>query len=220
MMKTIKTVWKQLSVVLLLFITTSVVILYSCEKENINPINSANDMQTKSGKPIPYDIIAGKTPCGPITIQYLVGEKGSKYGEVYTFNDAKNFYLYVIALKGYSLGNSYLFTGLRHELPLNADGDIDNRLFNHILHSEDFVRSRGFRVPLKQMQGISVVSLMVNVRNNFANLDSQGEIQDRDGIQAWAEGKKIGTISIGDIFTYKKGVCLVNEPVSVDQRKE
>lgn len=208
-MKTKTTVWKRLSLMMLLFISTSVVILYSCEKENIQPIRQD---QVKTQAPLPQEISNQKDICGRVVISDLLNEEGKiKVGDVYAFNDTKYFYLYVIAKKGYTIKNAYFFVGTREELPLTFRGDLDFKDFNHNIYSRDFVRLRSFKIPLTEMHKLSTMSLMVQTRNNL--IPNQFDNLSR----SWADGKEVGSLYNGRIFSYEETLCMVNDPISVNE---
>lgn len=214
-MKTKKTLWKRISIVLALSIVTTVGILYSCEKENIAPsIAPSSEVPMRVNEELPRDIFGDKRICGTVIRKDLLLEGVGRVGNVFLFNDTKFFYVYVVANRGYGLKDAYLFNGTRADLPLTMDGDLEYKRFNNTITADEFIRSRNFKIPLAQMHAISVNALALEMKNlNPTNEASRPKI-------AWADGKQIGNFSLGRVFQYTKGVCLINDPISAEELAE
>lgn len=207
-MKTKKKIWISLSLGLAVSVITIVGVLYSCEKQDIQPMSS-NDSVMKTDSDLPIDIFDGRDICGEIERKALVVDGMGRVGSVFVFNGTKYFYVYVSAFRNFSLRNAYLFTGTRAELPLNLDGDLEIKRFQHQIISDEASTTRVFRIPISEMHGRSVISLMVQAKND------QGDFSRYKN--AWAQGKEYGTITIGHVLTYDKRICLVNDPVGFDE---
>ena len=203
-MKTQKTLWIRILATFFLAGISAMGILYSCEKEIIQP-TSKNNLKENSIT-IPSDE-ARETIfiCGKAINKDLIDSENHKIGKVTVSNDAKYFYVRIIAQPGYALASSYLYTGLDSNLPMDMNGDLNFSAFNSTILAREYIRERNFSVPLRQLPDDFTASLMVQVANMF---DPDGFVYRKT---AWADGELIGNVNRGRFFTYRKANCQIQE---------
>lgn len=200
-MKKNKSNWKNLLLVIGISSVATCGLLLSCEKETIKP--EENYMNKSSqGAEMPQELFRPLQICGTIQKKDIVVGERKDIGDMYIFNDTKYLYVHAIADDRFLLKNAYLFTGLREEIPETAEGNLNYELFTHTQEALSYARSRHFKVPLSELHGKFLVSLMVetkpvNAQSSAFNFNS------------WADGYTYGVTpnKIGRIFTYIKGVC-------------
>ena len=203
-MKAQKTLWIRILAIFFLSGITAIGILYSCEKEIIQP-SSKNNLKENSIT-IPSDE-ARETIfiCGKAINKDLIDTENNKVGKVTVSNDAKYFYVRIIAQPGYALASSYLYTGLDSNLPMDANGDLNFAGFNSTMLVREYIRERNFSVPLRELPDEFTASLMVQVAHMF---DPDGFVYRK---AAWADGVVIGNVNMGRFFTYRKANCQIQE---------
>lgn len=206
-MKAKNTIWKRISVALVLSVATTFGFLISCEKENIQPLqDNAIKSADEDEELFPKTDICSEI----IQKDLLIGDR-QKAGDVYIFNDAKYLYVHVSAGKFFLLKNAYLFVGSREELPITISGDLAFRRFNYIRLADNYSVARRFRVPLALLDGRVVVSLKVETKREF------GESSIANLNEAWADGRPFGITKFGRVFSYTRVNCLTNDPVFLDE---
>jgi hypothetical protein len=211
-MKTNRLLWKRISLLLLFSIVISLSFLISCEKENITPnepkiVNRNNDNRD--------ELLALPQLCSEITYKNLLLKNNSRVGAAYFFNDREFFYAHIVAQESYKFKNAYLNTSLLDEIPLTVDLNPDYGRFNHKIETETYTRVFRFKIPIEQLKGQFIVSLAVQT---LGTSDSDELKLDISRYQlAWADGKSYGSTILGKYFTYKKGICLYDDPVSVNE---
>jgi len=106
-MKAKNTLWKRISVALVLSVAATFGFLISCEKENIQPLkdNSIKSAEAESQA----ELFPLTEICGNIQQKALLIGSRTKAGDVYIFNDTKYLYVHVIAGKSLSMKNVYLY---------------------------------------------------------------------------------------------------------------
>lgn len=201
-MKKNNTIWKKISMVSVFAATATFGLLLSCEKENITTPNDPDNRSAQSVE-MPIELYPQFGVCGNIQKKDLVVGDRKDIGDVYVFNDTKYFYVHAIADGRHLLRNAYLFTGTREEIP-EINGDLNFDLFTHSIQALAYNSSRNFKIPVKDLKGKFLVSLMVEAKPKYAQ--SAGP-----QFKAWADGYKYGNRVIGRIFTYVKGVCLYTD---------
>lgn len=202
-MKTKKTYWKRVTAVLLVSIISAVGVLYSCEKENIQPIRQ--DSIEKGG------IAINEPICGTVITKDLYDKENKRYGTVSFHNDARFLYVKAVANRGHAFKNAYLFVGSREELPLNVRGDIQYKSFKNFTLIPDLVHEHNFQFPLAGLPRSFMVSFMTQVPHP---LNDENTLRYAN---AWADGKMVGDQNGGRIFIYKRAICKVDIPEEFDQ---
>lgn len=117
--------------------------------------------------------------------------------DVYIFKDTKNLCVHAVADDRYLLKKAYLFTGTRDEIP-EIEGDLNFELFTHTIQAIAFNSSRHFKIPLKDLRGKFLVSLMVEAKPKYAQ--GAGAM-----FKSWADGYNYGNKEIGRIFYLYQG---------------
>lgn len=211
-MKAKNTIWKRISVALVLSVAATFGFLISCEKENIQPLqdNSIKSAEAESQS----ELFPLTEICGSIHQKALLIGSRTKAGDVYIFNDTKYLYVHVSAGRYYEMKNVYLFAGSREDLPLTIGGDLAVKRFNHVMLSDVYTSTRRFKIPLSELEGRFVVSLKAEVKRNM------GESSLSRLSEAWADGKPYGITSFGRVFSFETTNCLINDPVSLDQEDQ
>lgn len=209
-MKTKKTNWKRISAAVLVTLISTMVIFYSCEKDNIQAPNQNsfdsnevfNDEKDDNNNSI----------CGVITHRDLIDVNNRKLGTVTISNDSRYLYINVYANKGRGLASAYLYTGSREDLPMDFRGDLEFKSFNNSVITEFLVRRHNFKVPLVGLDRNFIISLMVQAS------DSPDSSNPNRYIQGWANGKAFGELGLGRAFYYKKSICLdPADPIDFEQ---
>lgn len=208
-MKAKNTLWKRISVALVLSVAATFGFLISCEKENIQPLQD-NAIKSSAAEP-ESELFPLTEICGEIQQKALLIGDRTKAGDVYIFNDTKYLYVHVSALRFFELKNVYLYTGPRVDIPLTIAGDLAYKRFNHVLLSDVFSNTKRFKIPLSELNGRFVVSLRADVKRDIGN-SSLVRLS-----EAWADGKPFGITTFGRIFSYETTICLINDPASLDE---
>jgi hypothetical protein len=201
-MKKNNKIWKKVSLMTLLAVTTTFGLLLSCEKENFTTPENAVQKAADNSK-MPLDLYPPFGVCGNIIKKDIVVGDRKDIGDVYFFNDTKFMYVHAIADERNLLKSAYLFTGTREEIP-EVNGDLNYGLFTHTIEALTFSSSRHFKIPVRDLKGKFLVSLMVEAKPKYAQ--GAGSVY-----KGWADGYKYGVNEIGRIFTYVKGVCLYTD---------
>lgn len=206
-MKTKKTNWKRISAAVLVTLISTMVIFYSCEKENIQP--------TRQDAFDSKEVVKGDNNiniCGVVSQRDLLDENNRKLGTVTIYNDAKYLYVDVLASKGRGLASAYLFTGTREDLPMDFKGDLEFKSFNNSVITEYLVRGHNFKVPMVGLNRSFIISLMVQTS------DSPYTSNPNKYVNGWANGKPFGELGFGRAFFYRKSICLdPADPIDFEQ---
>ena len=201
-MKKNNSIWKKVSLMTVLAASTTFGLLLSCEKENVTAPDNTVDRSAQTAE-MPVELYPQFGVCGSIHKKDLIIGDRKDVGDVYFFNDTKYMYVHAVADDRHLLKNAYLFTGAREDIP-EIEGDLNYELFTHTLQALAFNSSRHFKIPLNELKGKFLVSLMVESKPKFAQSASPL-------FRSWADGYKYGDRQIGRIFTYVKGVCLYTD---------
>lgn len=181
--------------------------MLSCEKEAIRPNYSENQVKTDQVDEV--DIYRIPEICSDITSKRLIVNK-QVTGNVYLYNDAKTLYVDILAVDGFGMEDAYLYVGPRSEVPVYLNGEIAPLKFNHKFLADDLGRAIRFKVPLKELDGNFVVSLMVKTIKGFGPYD---ELKLRE---TWVEGSQFNN-GKGQIFPHHTTICMVNDPLELDE---
>ena len=211
-MKTNKLLWKRISLLLLFSIVVSLGFLISCEKEKISPDEPKIVNRNEN---IPAELLALPMLCSEIYYKNLLLKNNISAGASYFFNDREYFYAHIIARKNYKFKNAYLNTSLLDEIPLSADLNPDYARFNHKIETEGYTTVFRFKIPLEQLKGQFIVSLAVQALETSNQDDLKLDISHYQ--IAWADGKSYGNTILGKFFAFKKGICLYDDPVSLNE---
>lgn len=209
-MKTNKTILKRISLMLFISVVTALGFLISCEKENIQPVGPQD---LKSSQKVPDELLPLPEICSEIIHKDLLLKDNTKIGDVYLLNDAHYFYVHVLARKGTLFHNAYLYAGLMENIPMTREMNPDVERFTRIIKQDDFGTVRRFKIPMKELSGKFIVSLMVQTKDDKLSIQEDFVKYFR----AWADGKLYGNTNIGRLFTYKKGICRVDDPVAFNE---
>ncbi len=197
--------WTRFTLISGVLISVTIAIFFSCQKEEITPLDkNKNIEQTTSQELFPKPFF-----CGELVRKDLILKNETKVGNAFFYNDNDYFYVHLIANRGYSFHNAYLFTGQFEDLPLNINLNPDISAFNYQIIADDMNTVRKFKIPLTALTGAFEVSLMVQAKNsNFSWEDRMYKFE-----RSWCQGKIYGNTLFGRFFTYRKGACMNNTPV-------
>ncbi len=196
--------WKRFTLISGVIITVTITIFFSCQKDEIVPLDknkSADQITNQELFPKPFF-------CGELVRKDLVLKNENKIGNAFFYNDNDNFYVHLVANRGYTFHNAYLFTGQFQDIPLNVNLNPDISAFNYQIISDDMSTVRKFKIPLTALTGTFDVSLMVQTKNSNFTWDEKMYKFER----AWCQGKLYGNTLFGRFFSYRKGACMINTP--------
>ena len=192
--------------ILVLCLSVGLGILLSCEKEYIS---SLGQEKTTRGK-LPQDLQVDYPTielCGTVTVKKLLTTNQTIIGKAYFFNDRKYLYVQAVANNNFKFYNTYLYAGMKDEVPMTPEGDPDITSFNYKIVGQGLSQVRNFKIPLSSLSGTFALGLVLIVKTKMwqpIHVD----------IKAWAEGYSIGANeeNKGMLFAYKKGICLYLKP--------
>jgi hypothetical protein len=194
-------------VALFLIFSTSVGlgILLSCEKVNLSPVSKST---TKGMLPqelqdeYPYVEI-----CGTVVAKKLLMIEKKVVGTAFVFNDRHYLYVHAVASNNFMFHNSYLYAGMKDEVPMTTEGDPNVLAFKHKIEDVGTSTIRNFKIPLRSLSGTFAIGLMLDIK---PKLSEEGHLE----LKSWAQGYTIGQNEgkRGMLFAYKKGICLYDEP--------
>jgi hypothetical protein len=195
--------WKKFTLISGVIIFVSIALFFSCQKEEIEPLKNKSVEQVSD-----QDLFPRPFFCGELVRKDLVLKNDTKIGNAFFYNDNDYFYVHLVANRGYTFHNAFLFAGQFEDIPLNANLNPDVSAFNYQIISDDMNTVRKFKIPLTSLTGTFDVSLMVQTKNdNFTWDDKMYKFE-----RAWCQGKLYGNTLFGRFFTYRKGACMINTP--------
>jgi hypothetical protein len=203
-MKRKRNKWRRFTFFSGLIILTTIAVFFSCQKEEIVPVEKNNTVDQASTE----DLLPRPFYCGELVRKELLLKNETKIGNAFFYNDNDYFYVHLVANRGYSFHSAYLFTGQFNDIPLNANLNPDIGAFNYQIIADDMNTVRKFKIPLSELTGSFDVSLMVQTKNSNYTWEERKFKFER----AWCEGKLFGNTLFGRFFTYRKGACMMNAP--------
>ena len=196
--------WRRFTLISGIIISVTIALFFSCQKEEIIPFDKNKSVE----QPPSQDLFPRPFFCGDLVRKDLILKNETKIGNAFFYNDNDFYYVHLVANRGYSFHNAYLFTGQFEDIPLNMDLNPDISAFNYQIVSDDMSTVRKFKIPLAELTGTFDVSLMVQTKNsNFTWEDRRNKFE-----RAWCQGKLYGNTLFGRFFIYRKGTCMINEP--------
>jgi len=77
--------------------------------------------------------------------------------------------------------------------------------------SDVYTSTRRFKIPLSELDGRFAMSLKAEVKRDIGE-SSLSRLSD-----AWADGKPFGITTFGRVFSFETTLCLINDPVGLDE---
>lgn len=181
--------------------------MYSCEKENIIPndqLEKNSSSEEMGAKP--------QTICGKVIEKQVLDSKGKVVGKATIYNDNDNFHVILTADKGFYFQDAFMhICDEFSQLPVSRDNLPLVESFNFSIKGESASTVRRFELPVDKLKAQSFVSIAAYVTRH------QQQEQDGKSQLVWVDGKHFGASGTGNVFIYKKGICLTTQGSTVNE---
>lgn len=186
--------------------------VYSCEKENIVPGSTSEVDAEQSVSELKLTIADPDQVCGTVSERYLITNAGKKIGKAFYYNDAKNFYVQLMTIRGYYMTATNMhICGSHKEFPLNADGNPAVSEFKYLINGDPLTNVRKFVVPIRDLNEKSYVAIAATVKLLKKGEEKVDISAPSNIIRIWAEGKSFGENRLGKMFIYDQTTCELGE---------
>lgn len=187
------------------------VTFYSCEKEEITPMEAtvdntikANDQETDEEK---FSFDNPQNICGEMSSNYMLSNEGKAVAKYFCYNDNDFFYMALIARKGMVINEAQLqLTTDFEKIPLDEQGNPDFKNFKHTIQGVEASVQKVFRIPISEVHGKTLVTGTAMVTDMMTDNNKPYRV--------WVAGKEFGNSLKGRVFNYTKGVCLIDQPAT------
>jgi hypothetical protein len=188
--------------------------IYSCEKEVVTPNAPTASESARLSSELRLTIGDADNSCGEITEKYLLTKEGTKVGKAFIYNDAKNFNVILMTIRGYYMGAASMhITNDPNSFPLNEDKTPAIRDFKYRIDANGLTNIRRFVVPVQDLNAQSYIATSVAVRllksGEEKNLNISAEVP-ANAMRLWIEGKQFGQDGTGRMFKYTLTNCEVS----------
>jgi hypothetical protein len=186
--------------------------VYSCEKEVIAPSNEITADTERSASELKYTIANPTMLCGNVSEEYLVTDEGKKVGKAFYWNDAHNFYLAMMTVRGYYMASANMhIMQSPAEFPFNDEKNPAINKFEYRIDAAGVSTRRLFRIPIKDLVNRNYIAATVAVKM-MKNGSTEKDIEINPQIPAnmirlWVEGRPMGENRKGRVFIFDRTRC-------------
>jgi hypothetical protein len=222
-MKTAKLKYTLLAGLAVIGIT--VLSVYSCEKETIQPNNEISANTERSADNLKFTLTDPSTVCGNVSEEYLITNEGKKVGKAFFWNDAHSFHLTMLTVRGFMMGGANMhIMQSPNEFPLTADQIPAIGKFEYQIDAPGFTNIREFVVPMKDLVDRNYIAATVAVRIVKSGSDEKNVDMDDvdlpDGyLRLWVNGRSQGVNRHGKIFVFDRTRCELTDDSQVSDSK-
>lgn len=193
-------------------VSITAVSVYSCEKEVITPVNEISADTERSATQLKFTVADPSTVCGVVSEEYLVTNEGRKVGKAFYWNDAHNFHLIMLTVRGYemSAANMHIMQSPA-EFPLNDQKNPAIDKFEYRIDAPGYTHKREFVVPMKDLVERNYIAATVSVKM-IKDITTERDIEINpeipgNMIRLWVDGRSQGVNRKGKIFIFERTRC-------------